>query len=952
MKRKRQDWAAILDLREYWTRHAGLLDTQESADHKQLKGRCPFHDDGAASFSASLEKPVWRCFAGCGKGNVVQFHMRARKLAGLPEAEADLLKLAQTLKAVPDSEVGLRHRALLARRDVLDHLKKDRGLDLATVKAYSLGFDGKRIWIPVHEGPVTLLVKQHRWREGTQPKSLTYDPGHAGARLYPEEALKGAEVTIMEGEYKALLALQMGINAVTGTAGAGTWKPEWTPKFRGKTVNICFDTDKAGQDGALKVARMLMGTASVVRVIDLGITSPHKDFGDYVVKLGHGKQDFAQLVESTPEFKPAGTLEEVAEDAPPVDVTLGHASDPENYFRRIRMSVTVSGKDLTPYLAPRHVVLACNMSQGDKCAGCPLSHPEHQGGMEVEFKAGQDILKLVKVSEEDQGKFIRKKVGLPACGAWEWRARDVFRVEELKAIPELTFSDLGNPYVTRTVYSVADRVVRANQSYVFRGITVPEPESQYATQVISEAEPVKTSIESFVMSREVSRRLDHFQVRKGKTVAARVDDICRDLTEHVTQIWQREDIIKAILLTYCSVRGFNFAGKPVPKGWLEALVIGDTRTGKSETLKAIMKEIRLGEFITAENLSFAGLVGGLSQSGNHWHLTWGKLPLNNGGLVGIDEASGISEEVMANLSGLRSSGVAEIIKIENEKTECQTRIVWLSNPRNGRFSSHSYGIHAVRELFGRPEDVARLDMAVSAAEGEVDLGVINSIHKLSEKRKYDSRSLSDLVLWAWSRKPEQVKLTRACEDACMKGAQEFSMKYAPSIPLAEPAEQRIKIARVAAAVAALTFSTEDGEKLLVDREHAEWATEYLDKCFSKPSMGYDLYSLQSIRESHVDPAAVEFLKGQFVGFPKWQVVQRMFLSGLRGVRMRDVEAQTGYEREQLRILFEWLGANDLAHPGSHGFRPSNVFTRILRELQQGKVPRAVGLNQKMKDVKK
>lgn len=51
------------------------------------QGRCPFHEDGTASLSVHLDNPRggWRCFAGCGSGDLLSFHMR---LTGLAFADA------------------------------------------------------------------------------------------------------------------------------------------------------------------------------------------------------------------------------------------------------------------------------------------------------------------------------------------------------------------------------------------------------------------------------------------------------------------------------------------------------------------------------------------------------------------------------------------------------------------------------------------------------------------------------------------------------------------------------------------------------------------------------------------------------------------------------------------------------------------------------------------------
>lgn len=58
------------------------------------QGRCPLHEDRHESLSVNLSgtRGGWRCFAGCGKGDMVSFHER---LTGKPfkEAVRDLLGL-------------------------------------------------------------------------------------------------------------------------------------------------------------------------------------------------------------------------------------------------------------------------------------------------------------------------------------------------------------------------------------------------------------------------------------------------------------------------------------------------------------------------------------------------------------------------------------------------------------------------------------------------------------------------------------------------------------------------------------------------------------------------------------------------------------------------------------------------------------------------------------------
>ena len=51
----------------------------------QFSGLCPFHEEREISFSFNLLTGQWKCFAGCGSGNVIGFHA---KKCGVSNKEA------------------------------------------------------------------------------------------------------------------------------------------------------------------------------------------------------------------------------------------------------------------------------------------------------------------------------------------------------------------------------------------------------------------------------------------------------------------------------------------------------------------------------------------------------------------------------------------------------------------------------------------------------------------------------------------------------------------------------------------------------------------------------------------------------------------------------------------------------------------------------------------------
>lgn len=63
------------DPASYYAAHVGKLTRANGSGYAQ--GKCPFHEDGNASLSVNLTgKGGWKCFAGCGSGDLVSFHMR------------------------------------------------------------------------------------------------------------------------------------------------------------------------------------------------------------------------------------------------------------------------------------------------------------------------------------------------------------------------------------------------------------------------------------------------------------------------------------------------------------------------------------------------------------------------------------------------------------------------------------------------------------------------------------------------------------------------------------------------------------------------------------------------------------------------------------------------------------------------------------------------------------
>ena len=926
----------------FYLKICGLKPTAETDEEWSLP--CVLHDEKKGKALGIRKKDgSWNCLGKCQVGGgPTQFYARLKKITE-EQAEEELKVLLGVVRTVPAALVKECHERLLKTPNILTYLNEKRGITRDTIVRFELGFDGERLIIPVQVGGVYVNLRRYKWLHGTESvdKMLSYSDGSGfkfgEARLYPDAHLHNdLPILLCEGEMDCLLACTLGYNAVTVTGGAGTWKTEFTKALAGKVVRVCYDIDAAGKKGSATVARALGRAAKEVKVINLPITEPKNgDFTNFIVDAGFGKKDFDELIEKAEVYKPKGR-DQFALDPSVNQVSLEDATH-EGYFRKtVEYSVIVSGKDTAPYLVPKRVKYSCDMSMGKRCGGCGLGPHGYQGELTVEITDPVEILEFIGSPKSAQDMILAKNVDLAKCPVPKVEIEEEQNVERVRVIPEVGYTvEKKTAYVSRDVFVLGQKI-QSNTAYTMRGVTVPEPKRQYATQVVYSAEPNQLSIDAFRMSPGIKAELSKFQVRPGETMRDRLAAIYEDLSVNVTQIYKREDIMQVIDLVYHSVLQFRFLGRMLKKGWCEALIIGDTRCGKSETLEKMLVHYRAGEYLTGECTSYAGLIGGVSEVQERKFISWGKIPLNDRRLVALDEVSGLSEDQISLMSSVRSSGVAEILKIMNERTNARTRWIWSSNPRSGRnLESYSHGVFAIRELIGKVEDVARFDIAVTAATGEVPKGIAFDMRDKKVEHVYTSDLCNLGVMWAWSRTPDQVVIGKDTEEAVHRAVDELSDKYSSEVPLVEPSEQRIKVIRLATALAARLFSTVTGEEVVVTPEHVAEVTRFMQACYDKPSMGYDAFSRATKKVATIPDNELDEIKREMKKFRDWTTLRDILLE-LDTFKKNELVDQLGYDFEQARDLFRWLGKRRLIRAVPLGYVKHAAFSALLKSVVDDK----------------
>jgi hypothetical protein len=182
---------------------------------------------------------------------------------------------------------------------VLNRLEKLRGISKDTARRFRLGYDGKRLTIPVFnkEGWCVNVRRYDLFKDGG-PKMVSWKEGYGQARLFPLESLRANQVFVVEGELDAILACQYGIAAVTPAGGALTWKPDWSKLFTGKDVFIIPDNDPAGIKGAETRRKAISAFAKVCSVVSLPVKGEKEDLTDWFLRYGGTPEKLRELAGS------------------------------------------------------------------------------------------------------------------------------------------------------------------------------------------------------------------------------------------------------------------------------------------------------------------------------------------------------------------------------------------------------------------------------------------------------------------------------------------------------------------------------------------------------------------------------------------------------------------------------------------------------------------------------
>ena len=904
---------------------------------------CPFpHDKGyetRPSAHVNVSKGLFHCKT-CeaegrfGNGGLSEIGF-VSQLYGIPYKEA--AKFIANLENAKEFEEEVWERqqeGLWNNAELMQFLQEKRGLTVETIKKYKLGYPGDGITYPIFIYGELCDIRTYnpnghpkmRSKRGASPLLFPFDHWRHDPR----------PTILCAGENDTLLARQDGYNALTTTSGEGHFPKIFLNLFKDKDVYIVYDCDDAGRKSARRVAFALHEAGARVRIVDLGLpgTKDDKDYTDF--RLKHGG-NLEPLLQQAKIYDGDMAVEDKNIEYPLVD--LWNVPEGRFHGKRLSSRVMLSGKYDAAMQVPVAIEWKCDggnfESQSSPCWSCTLNRGSSpKSGWWTLEENLKEVLYLVDVNEDTQKKNIHNKIlGMPVkCpnGSWKVKAHDV--VYKVIFTPDVETESGLESYraVEQYAYTVGLNLEDgARYRAFFR--SYPHPlDGQRVYMVVDRVEESDVGVNAFKMTAEIQESLKVFQGDPFVKMKERAE-MAKDV--RVVGNFANEMVVYATDIMYHSPLRFKFRGKEI-KGYPEGLIIGESRTGKSDTAIGLQRYYGVGNFTSVKRATTAGLLGGADKlpSGG-FKVSWGTIPRNNKGLVILDEMSGMSVDVMASLTDMRSSGVATVHKIAKGKAPANTRLLWISNPRvqpDGNslpIEAYPSGVEVVLELVGSDEDIARFDFIMLLARPKTYESPLDE----APVKAYDSILYKNLIYWVWTRTSDQVLWDEGVEEYIWHVSQELNEAFDTNIKFFG-AEAWKKLARIAVACAGACFScSDDGSSILVKKVHVDWANNFLRRCYDNPQFRLAEY----VRDRRIYSETNEAVNNIVAAMCRnHTAVIRTLLNMAGGVPRSTLEAVAGLDRNDFNHLVNQLVSNYLVYLDSSGFRATQRLKKAVAAYRE------------------
>jgi len=734
---------------------------------------------------------------------------------------------------------------------------------------------------------------------------------------------------VCAGEKDMAIARSYGFNAITITGGEATL-PKAPKYFKDRKIVIAYDNDGAGISGAKRLAATLKPYAESVKVLTNFhevCTEQGEDITDYFMKYNKTRNDLIKCISNTDEYIP--TLEDLKKDYPIVDLLT--ASHPDNIGKILRSNVQIVAVSEATYATPS-VITADKFRTGGENDGMKVGETRD---WELNEQTCQDILHLMdnNFTEETIAKNLRGMLKIMLKEKYvHIKALEKKTIFKAYLTDMFETSDTDTQPMEYTAYSIGNKL-ESGKKYMATYKLVPHPyKGQQLTMIVLDVVQANDSVSNFQLTPTVKANLRAFQKVKG-SVAEKMEHIT-ERAKGLIGYDGNNQLIQTIDLAFHTVLQFRFGNFKSVRGYLDTIIVGESRTGKSSTADILRTTYALGTFtsLAGNSATIAGLVGGSNKTATGYQTRAGTIPQNHKGLIIFEEFGKSNANVTAELTDIRSSNEVRITRVSGTITlPAMVRMIALTNTKASGgairpIASYPNGISILQELVGTAEDIARYDIAlVSADRGNSQIDPLWEPLEPFTIEEYRAR-----IRWVWSRTPDQIIISPELSKYIMECANTLNKEYACHIKIFGT-EAWKKLTRLALAVAGYLVSTDhEYENLILQKEHIDYARDYLVSIYDNSTFKLKEYAEHERKYSTIDKEGVDNLQDIYQKSPS-MILQ---LEQSSAVTKNMLAAATGLDTGELNAVLMRLTKGLFIQIQNHDIVPTERFRLGLGKLNR------------------
>ena len=873
------------------------------------------------SSSINLNMRVFHCFTCDRTYKEMEF---AQNITG--KTKEELLKehlSIETLKSASETWRENQHKSLLENENVLDKLN---GLKITkdVCNELNLGYMTNCLAIPVFKNEKLVNIARYNINKEPNIPKVRYNENTNSGDIVPFDIWKKdfRATVICEGEKDMIVARSHGFNAITLTGGSqSSLQSEYFDYFNNRDVYICYDNDDAGVRGAKKLYKDLQRHCKNVYITDISsiCKETKEDVTDFFVKYDKTSDDFKTLLLQNSSKPSDKELEEVQSKheikLSKIEVNIKDS----NFNKLLKSTLQIIATCTETYAVPEFAIFK------------PLSNDEEDDSLKPKAwyinNSRENFLELIegKVVKNQIADIIANQLGLPT----KWQKYYSCELGTLKTIYKVSVTDVANENDEKasefSIELYSKQPLDIGSIYEITYKIYPHPKQGRKTIAIAE-KIEETSYEFDVNNEEYIKDLEMFKAH-GQ-IENKINELYESAKCHIAPYLNR-DLWFLLDLVFNSPLDITY--NKAMRGALDVFVLGDTRTGKSETSRALKMLYDFGEVVPLKTSTVASLIGGTDDKIKRTKL--GVLPRYHKELVIMEEFSGAPMDFIKTLTEVRSSSMVKIYRVAGDiQAPCKIRMITISNPISENnnlmtLSSYPNGIEPINELIKSPEDIARYDAFILVPRVEKLSNPFAM--KTNDEYKIKADAYKHKSKWIKSLTSDNVVISDELGSYIFEKGIELNNIFESSFTLFG-SETDKKIARLSSALACMLCSTNDYKNVIVKKEHVDYIVEFIKSLYDNP-----IFRLREFadEEKSYNVVVEEDTKELETIYPK-NVTFINFLANTSKVNRNELQTVSGLNRDEFTKIFNLLVSRKFIKMSRDSVAPTVKFRNTYRVMNK------------------